>query len=284
MTVTIMPNFTRPNVFEITASLCKIMADSGVMYNIFCDSADADKYDFVKYISDDADLKNTDIIIAVGGDGTMMRAAKKAILYDIPILGVNAGNLAYLMGIESNEIHLIEQLFSGNYYFEEQLVIQIDAYNDKNEKVYSDICVNDAVFARGGIIKLARLDFYCDGRFINRYSADGLIVATPTGSTAYNLAAGGPIVDTRVESIILSPICPHSLSERTIIFSGNSVLKITNPDASMCDILLSCDGNDSIDFGRGYSAVIKKSDKKVKFIRIKDDTFLDILHKKMKNQ
>lgn len=284
MTVTLMPNLTRAQAYETTVALCNTLESYGVSYNFIQDDEVSARFTNAEFV-DEADMSAvTDIIIAVGGDGTMTRAAKLALPLDIPVLGVNAGNLAYLMGLEANELQLLEKLILGDYFSEEQLVLQIDVYDEENKLFFTDYCINDAVFARGELIKLARLDFYCDDRFINRYSADGLIIATPTGSTAYNLAAGGPIVDPRIESILLSPICPHSLSERTILFSGNSVLKIVNPDNNISSILFSCDGQDSMAFKKGYAAKIKKADKKVKFIRLKDDTFLDILHKKMRNQ
>lgn len=283
MVVTLMPNLTREHAHETSLAICEMLHDIGVRYNFLEDCASPEHFPNAAYISP-SDMVHTDMIIAVGGDGTMIRAAKKALPYEIPVLGVNAGNLAYLMGLEADELHMLEKLITDNYFIEEQLVIQVDIFDVSNKKVFSDLCINDAVFARGEVIKLARFDFYCDERFINRYSADGLIVATPTGSTAYNLAAGGPIVDPRVESIILSPICPHSLSERTIIFSSNSVLKIANPDDGVRSILFSCDGSESISFAPGFTAIIKKADKKAKFLRLKDDTFLDVLHKKMKVQ
>ena len=267
MKVALMPNPTREQAKETTDKLCIALDKFGI------------SYDFIYETDEISD--STDLVIAIGGDGTMIRAAKLALFNEIPVLGVNAGNLAFLMGLETDEMTLLNKLLTKDYYIEERLVVRIDVFNKKNESVMSDYCINDAVFARGAAIKLSSFELYCDSRFINSYTSDGLIIATPTGSTAYNLAAGGPIVDPRVEGIILSPICPHSLVERTVLFSANSVLKIKNP-GNTSKILLSCDGRDAVDFNEGYSAEIRKADKKAKFLRLKDDTFLDILHKKMK--
>ena len=155
-------------------------------------------------------------------------------------------------------------------------------YDNEDKHIFNDFSINEVVFARGAEIKLNRFDLYCDNRFINRYNSDGLIVATPTGSTAYNLAAGGPIVDPRIDCIILSPICPHSLVERTVIFSSESFFRVESAEEAM-NSFLSCDGRGSIVFAPGSKAVIRKAEKKARFIRIKDDTFMEILHKKMKN-
>ena len=234
------------------------------------------------FISENEIKKKTDVLIAVGGDGTMIRVAKLALPFNIPVLGVNAGKLAYLMGLEADELSLLRELVTKEYYIEERMVLRVDVYSDNNEIILSDFCINDAVFARGGEIRLSQFDVYSGNKFINRYFSDGLIVSTPTGSTAYNLAAGGPIVDPKVESIILSPICPHSLVERTVLFGRNTELTIENPREAGAVTLLSFDGKSSLKFEPGYKAVIKKADRKSKFIRLKDDTFMDILNKKMK--
>lgn len=278
MKVTLMPNLTREHAFDITLRLCEALEELKIEYDLFADSPD-----FIRFFPS---VKNkidasTDFLIAIGGDGTVIRAAKSVLPYNIPILGVNAGKLGYLTSLENDEMFLLKNLLDGNYFVEERLVLGIKVYNSKNELIKEDFCINDAVFARGAEIRLASFDSFCDGKFINRYSSDGLIVATATGSTAYNLSAGGPIVDPRVEGIILTPICPHSLEERTVLFSSNSVIKIENPSEN---VLLSCDGNTSMSFEKGYSAILHKIDKKIGFVRLKDETFMDILNKKMKTK
>lgn len=275
MKVTIMPNLTRENAYEITLRLCAALDKLEIKYDFYGKFSEYD----VDLLSNEKIDSETDIIIAIGGDGTMIRAAKSALPYNIPVLGINAGKLAYLMSLEDDEMILLGKLLTGEYYTEARPVLEISVFDECNNVIFTDFCINDAVFARGAEIRLASFDFYCDERFVNSYKADGLIIATPTGSTAYNLSAGGPIVDPRVEGIMLTPICPHSLVERSVLFSSSSVLKIVNPAEN---ILLSCDGCDSIKFEKKYTAVIKKADKKISFIRLKDETFLDILNKKMK--
>lgn len=280
MKVVISPNLTREYAYETMMNLCTMLDSIGIEYCFFKETVSEISLPAEKIVSQN-ELNDVDILIAIGGDGTMIRASQVALPLNIPILGINAGRLAYLVGLESDELHLLKNLLKGDYYTEERLVLQIDVFDNNENHVCSEFCINEVVFARGAEIRLTSLDLYCDNRFINRYNADGLIIATPTGSTAYNLAAGGPIVDPRIESIILSPICPHSLVERTAIFSSDSAFEVINPDNSS-HTLLSCDGRSSINFGYKYKAYIKKSDMKVKFIRLKDDTFMETLHKKMK--
>ncbi|MCD7775726.1 MAG: NAD(+)/NADH kinase [Clostridiales bacterium] len=286
MKVTIMPNFTREKAYETTLNLCASLKKLNIDFDFLADymgnTEEKELMQNFSFTDIDGFLGETDLIIAVGGDGTMTRAAKIALTYDIPVLGVNAGSLAFLMGLEGDETELVPKLLTGDYHTEERIVLQIDVFNDNHEKVFSDYCINDAIFARGGEIKLASFDVYCDDKFVNRYASDGIIIATPTGSTAYNLAAGGPVVDPGVESIIFSPICPHSLAARTILFSRNSCLKVVNAGNKNVETLLSCDGGESIVFGENWGAAVRKAQKKAKFIRLKEDTFTDILHKKMK--
>ncbi|MBQ8209729.1 MAG: NAD(+)/NADH kinase [Clostridia bacterium] len=278
MKVTLIPNLTKENAYASTLNLCSALDSFGIMYDFY---GDFSKYD-VSFKSSSVISSDTDVIIAIGGDGTMIRAAKAALPHNIPVLGINAGTLAFLVGLENDEVTLLKKLITGDYTIEERMVLDISIFNKNNELVYSDSCINDAVFARGAQIKIASFDLFCDGKFVSRYKSDGIILATPTGSTAYNLSAGGPIVDPKLESILLTPICPHSLEQRTIIFNANSVLKIENPDDNKNTVGMSCDGNDSITFCNGYFAEIKKSTNKIKLIRLKDDTFMDILNSKMK--
>ena len=279
MKVTLIPNLTKENAYNSTLCLCSALDALNIQYSFYGDFTNYDvNFKSSQTISDD-----TDIIIAIGGDGTVIRAAKAALPYNIPILGLNAGTLAFLSELETDEVQLLNKLLSGDYFIDERMVIDIIIRNELNDFVYSDTCINDVVFARGHQIKIASFDLYCDDKFVSNYKSDGIIVSTPTGSTAYNLSAGGPVVDPKIESIILTPICPHSLNQRTIIFNTDSVLKIVNPGDCKHPIFVSCDGNESIPFGCGYSAQIKKSSNKVKFIHLKDDTFTDVLYNKMKN-
>lgn len=282
MKVVIMPNLTRENAYEVTVRLCEELKSLDIPYSFLPETNSVEELPEGKIITPE-DLKdNADVLIAIGGDGTMMRAAMTVLHDEIPVLGINAGNLAYLMGLESDEMHLLKKLITGDYLIEERIVLQVDVFNDSNKLTFTDYSINEVVFARGAEIKLNRFDLFCDDRFINRYNSDGLIVATPTGSTAYNLAAGGPVVDPRIECIIFSPICPHSLVERSVIFSSDSCFRVESAEDTL-QSFVSCDGRGSVGFGPGSKAIIKKADKKARFIRIKDDTFMEILHQKMKN-
>ena len=281
MRIAIIPNLTRKHAYEVTKNVCDFLSENGVEY-FFEDNLEGQIGFDCRFMSSDELLGTCDIVIAVGGDGSIIHAAKKACKYNKPILGVNAGNLAFMAGLEKNEISLIKNLISGNYVTDNRMLLEVSVFDkDGNSIVREDFCVNDIAIAGGEPIKMVKLNVACDGNRINEYYADGIIISTPTGSTAYSLSAGGPVVDPRIESILLTPICTHSLFARSIVFDSNSEICVTVPESEKEVICISCDGDDSIVIPAGSKLIIKKSKVYADFIRIKNDSFIDILNSKL---
>lgn len=281
MKIAILPNLTRQNAREVTNEICNFLVKRNVeicFEKEYENTLDAE----YKYFDDNELFSNCDIVIAVGGDGSIIHAAKKACRYSIPVLGVNAGNLAFMAGIEQHEYELLNELICGNYSTDKRMLLDVSVLDgDDNEIIREGFCINDIVIARGDMIKLVKLNVFCDNKKINDYYADGIIISTPTGSTAYSLSAGGPVVDPRIESIILTPICTHSLFARSIIFDSNSEICVKIPIDEKNQICISCDGEDSVIIPSGSKLVIKKSDVYADFIRIKNDSFIDVLNSKL---
>lgn len=281
MKIAILPNLTRKNARQVTSQVTSFFKENKIEYffekNLYGEFGDNEKY-----LDDSALFGICDVIIAIGGDGTIIHAAKKAYKYSKPILGINAGNLAFMSGLEQHETALLSCLCNNEFTLDKRMLLEMKAYDpDNNEILNEDCCVNDIVIARGEMIKLIRLNVSCDGENINEYYADGIIVSTPTGTTAYSLSAGGPVVDPRIESIVLTPICTHSLFARSIIFDSNSEICVTIPKEEKEQICISCDGDDSLIIPSGSKIVIKKSSDFVNFIRIKNDSFIDVLNSKL---
>jgi len=285
MKAVIIPNLTRKNGYAITREVCSRLDSLGIdfAFDKSCEGG-IDFADEKKFGDIDEQLRTADLVISVGGDGSILNASKKAVEYDVPVLGVNAGNLAYLMGVENDELFLLDRLVSKDYTVEERMMLDVDVYALSGGHVFSSKCLNDAVFARGTRLQLTELSVYCDSKRVNDYKADGIIISTPTGSTAYNLSAGGPIAQPDVELIMMTPICPHSLTARTILFNVNSCLSVNVPEESSREVLLSCDGEEAFVIPGGSVTHIKKSGQKAKFIKIKDDSFTDILNAKLNDQ
>lgn len=211
MKIALLPNLTRSHALSVTDDVCKYLEKYNAEYYFETETAEKICHKIKAVGLPEAELLSLcDVAIAIGGDGSLIHAARKAVKYKKPILGVNAGNLAFMAGIEKNELELLKELIEGNYTIDKRMMLDVTVKNGSCEKTL-DCCLNDVVIARGEQIKLVKLNVECDGQQINDYYADGIIISTPTGSTAYSLSAGGPVVDPKIESILLTPICTHSL-------------------------------------------------------------------------
>ena len=221
--------------------------------------------------------EDADLYIVLGGDGSIMRASHRAALRGTPILSINLGRMGYMAELESDELHLIESYFAGNYHIEERMMLSV-ATPDGNEH----IALNDVVLSNGRVSKMVSFSLYSNGQFLSHYNADGIIIATPTGSTAYSMSAGGPVVDPAVECLIATPVCPHSLYSRPVIFSGETELVVKNETDRDIPMFITVDGGDNLEIGYGESVSVKRSDITTKLVRIKDECFYRTLGKKMK--
>lgn len=280
MKIALFPNLTRENAVQVTAGVCRVLTEMGAGFCFDAQTGRRLNAPDEQRMEEAELLRTCDVVITIGGDGSLIHAAKKAIVYRKPVLGINAGKLAFMAGVERDELELLRGLSDGNYAVDRRMLLDVVLERGGGRKKLGT-CLNDAVIARGGQIKLVRLHIFCDGREINNYYADGVIVSTPTGSTAYSLSAGGPVVDPKIESILLTPICAHTLSSRTIVFAQNSVLRIEIPQDSTDNVYLSCDGDASLELQAGDRIIVRKSESHADFIRLKNDTFIDVLDRKL---
>lgn len=280
MKIALLPNLTRACALEVTQAVCRCLSELRVSF-YFEDSVQNQLPPDFPCLPTEQLLSACDIVIAIGGDGSLIHAAKKAVAYKKPVLGVNAGNLAFMAGMEKNELHLLKDLIDGNFSIDPRMMLEVSC-KFAGEEVTKNLgcCLNDVVVARGEQIKLINLDVYADGKHINHYYSDGIILSTPTGSTAYSLSAGGPVVDPKIESILLTPICTHSLFARSLIFESNAEICVKIPENGE-DIYISCDGERSERILPGSVLTVKKSKNYADFIRIKNDSFIDVLNSKL---
>lgn len=276
----LIPNMTRENAYKVTVQLLEELKTLGCRVSM--DISMKSYFDDGSYIffgSESEELANTDVVVSVGGDGSFINAAKRAIVFNKPLLCVNAGKLAYLAGLESDELHLIKSILNGGYVTENRMILEATVIDKNGEILYHSNCINDAVVSRSGSIRIMNLNIFCNGDDLIKYNADGVIVSTPTGSTAYSLSAGGPIVEPSVESILLTPVCPHSIFSRSVVLGGESVLEIVHDNSG--EAILSCDGQDPTVIPAGATVKVKKIKDRAVFIKIKSDTFIDVLNKKL---
>lgn len=225
--------------------------------------------------------KEIDIVIALGGDGTILSTARAVMKHQIPILGINMGSLGFLTGVESLEFEAaIKKLSEGKYNIEERMMLKCSIMSNGNKNFYNSL--NDIVISKGTLSRIFKYNIFIDGNFYTSFKADGIIISTPTGSTAYSLSAGGPIVYPTLDVMLLTPICPHSMQMRSIILEGNS-----NVNVQICkkneSIFLTVDGQKSIDLRYCEDILIKRNDVKCKLIKIDGYDYFKVLRNKIFN-
>ena len=278
MKIALIPNLTRKNALSVSLDVCRQLDKLNAEYMIEAEHKEIFSETRAEFLEKDEMISACDVIIAVGGDGTIIRAAK----YGKPILGINAGRIAFMAGLEPAELDMLKDLIDGSYEIDLRMMLKVQVCDADGNVKHTSCCVNDAVVARGAQIKMEELIVEHDGRPLNCFTADGVIVSTPTGSTAYSLSAGGPVVDPQIESILLTPICTHSLFSRALIFKPDSVFKIYSKTGE--EVGLSCDGEDTINVGAGEYVTVEKAEVQGEFIRIKNETFLEILNFKLEQR
>ena len=280
MQIAVRVNLTRAHAFDVTCNVIHELHRLGATVLMEEEMQPVFGAFPVRFLPPEQAWESCELFIAVGGDGTFIHAAHVAARYDKEILGINAGNLGFLAGLEKTELPLLRHLIDGSYTIDKRMMLCVEHYKDNTlqEKFY---CLNDAVFARGLSLRMCDITVFCDGRKVNDYFADGLIFATPTGSTAYSLSAGGPVVDPTIETVLLTPICTHSLFARSMMFRPEKTLTVEIRNPELCLPLLSCDGEESVHISKGSTFIIRRASRCCKIIRIKAESFTDILSRKM---
>ena len=230
----------------------------------------------------DRELPGAFMVICFGGDGTILHMAKAATRQSVPILGVNMGTLGFMAELESSELSLLRNLAAGEYTLDERMMLDVTVHRSR-DIIFHDICLNDAVVTKGAVARVIHLNVECDNVRAMECNGDGVIVATPTGSTAYNLSAGGPVVEPEASSILITPICAHDMVSRSIVASDKRVITMAlNPNTRRSGYL-SVDGGKALRINAGDVVTIKRSPLMTRLVRLKDRSFYDVVNQKFKN-
>ncbi|MDF2628145.1 MAG: hypothetical protein K0R39_1976 [Symbiobacteriaceae bacterium] len=223
-----------------------------------------------------------ELIVVLGGDGTLIRAAQAMAPLQIPVLGVNTGHLGFLTELENSELmDEMDTILAGNYRIEERLMLSVTVERE-GKVVFSTMALNDAVISKGPRARLAQLGVSVGDTVVARYPADGVIVSTPTGSTAYSLSAGGPIVGPTVDVLLITPICPHTMAARTIVVSGGEQVVVTVWE-SPGEVGLSSDGSEPIGLIPGDRVLVSRAPFSARLVRRHTYSFYDVLRRKLAN-
>ena len=242
---------------------------------------------YTKYRYTNADLIPDDIecVIVLGGDGTLIQAARDINKKNLPMFGVNLGTLGFLTATEKDTIYpALASLIKGEYEIDSRMMLQGCVYRN-DELIYKNTALNDIVINRCGILRVIDFDLYVNDEYLNSYSADGVIIATSTGSTAYSLSAGGPIVQPNAELMMITPICPHTLNKRSIILGADDkiVIEMSDNKGLLEERVASFDGELFCNMITGDKIVITRAEHKASFIKTNKLSFLQIIREKMYN-
>lgn len=236
------------------------------------------------YIDKERLEKKYDCAVVLGGDGTIIRSARELARKGIPILGINIGTLGYLAAAEGRELKdALNAVLNGNFRVEERMMVTGSIYS-LDTLLCRDIALNDLVISRNGYSRIITVNVYVNDEFVDQYKGDGMIISTPTGSTGYNLSAGGPIVKHDSEVTIITPICPHSRSARSVVVPSQDKISVELVESKKTredEAIVSFDGRSGIQLGRGARVDIKRADTVAKLIVINDKTFFDVVNKKL---
>ena len=277
MLIGIIANITKEKVLDVVSSFLTKLKKNNVDYLLTQSLTEENGKLRIKldedFVIDDKEVyEKCDVIISIGGDGTMLATAYNAQFYDKPVLGVNLGKLGFLAEVNIDQIDkVIEDLIIGNYKIEERIIISGDFLDYKSEKIYA---INDIVIDKGGWPKMIELTVWIDGEYVTTLSADGLIIATPIGSTGYSISVGGPIVSPKTDVITIAPISPHSLTVRPLVLPANQEILI-KADSLHTAIQVNCDGQRSYSFPPPMEIKIKKSDRPLKLIHTSLTTYFE---------
>ncbi len=280
--VILTPNPYRDRNFNTVRQAQDILRQSGVETRI-CLPFELDRsYELPKdlrFSRLDREISNADMVICFGGDGTILHMAKTATRHGVPILGVNIGSMGFIAELEAGELQELARIASGDYTIDKRMMLDVTVHRDR-DIIFHDICLNDVVITKGAIARIVHLAVKCDGVQAMECGGDGMVVATPTGSTAYSLSAGGPIVEPEAQSILITPICSHDVASRCIVASSRRVITLQLTQNPRLNGYLSVDGGKALRMNMGDVATVRKSDLMTQLVRLKDRSFYDVVNHK----
>ena len=281
--VVMTPNPYRDHDFSCVQEAKRILEDAGVEVRV-CLAFEVDSSfslpDVLPLCNLQEEIKTAEALICFGGDGTILHSSKIAMRRNIPILGVNIGTVGFMAELEAGEMELLTRLATDSYSIDERLNLFVRLIHE-GRTVYRDLALNDAVVTKGAVARVIQTAVFLDGVEAMNFSGDGLIAATPTGSTAYSMSAGGPIVEPQADNIILTPICAHDLQTRSLIASHRRRVEIQIGRVNRRNAFLSVDGGKALRVYGGDRILLEAGNQKNKLLKLKDTTFFDIIHSKL---
>ena len=278
------PNPYRDKNFQTLREAMAVLNDAGVETRV-CLPFEVDRtYDLprdIRFSRIDRELPNASMLICFGGDGTLLHTAKTATRQGIPVLGVNIGTMGFMAELESTELSQLSRIATGDYTIDNRMMLDATVQRDR-DIIFHDLCLNDVAITKGAVARIVHFQVQCDGVQLMECGGDGVIIATPTGSTAYSLSAGGPIVEPDAHSILVTPICAHDVASRCIVVSDKRTVNVAMTRNARRNAYLSVDGGKALRMNLGDVATIRKSNLCTKLVRLKERSFFDVVNTKFR--
>lgn len=282
--IVLTPNPYRDKNFQTVRSALQILKNAGAQTRL-CLPFEVDRgYELPKdlrFSRLERELPNAELVICFGGDGTILHMAKSAAKRGVPVLGVNIGTMGFIAELESSELDKLANLVRGEYTLESRMMLDVTVQREQ-DILFHDICLNDVVVTKGTVARIVHLAVKCDGTTAMEMGGDGVILATPTGSTAYSLSAGGPIVEPETQNIVITPICPHDMGSRCIMASDKRTITVEMARNARRNAYLSVDGGKAIRLNMGDVVTVKKSQIVTKLVRLNQRSFYDVVNVKFR--
>lgn len=285
MTVVLSPNPYRDRGLKAAQSAKRILEQSGVevMLCLPFTLEEGSRVELPKgadFIPLKEGLTKADILVCFGGDGTILHAAKDAEAYKVPILGVNMGSVGFMAELEYGELSQLSKLPAGRYSIEERMMLDVRAIRS-GKTVFQDVALNDAVVTKGAVARVVDLSVYGDKVLISEFAGDGVIISTPTGSTAYAMSAGGPIVEPTAQSIIFTPICAHALQAKAFVLDSERLVSVRMGANSRKSAYLSVDGGRAFKLLPTDRVEITKSQRQTRLVKLTGRSFYELINQKL---
>lgn len=282
MKIVLSPNPYRDRSFKHVEQAVAVLQDVGIETKV-CLPFDVDRNfelpEDMEFCDLNREIKNADMLICFGGDGTILHASKIATRYHIPILGVNIGTMGFMAELEAGEIELLRGIADGKFSIEKRMMLHVTVSNDGKE-LFNEIALNDAAITKGAVARVLQMSVACDGIEAISCSGDGVIVCTPTGSTAYSMSAGGPIVEPSARNIIITPICAHAFQAKGIVTAPWRTITVRLSKLGRRNAFLSVDGGRAFRLNPEDVVTIRKAEQETRLVRLKDTSFYEILNNK----
>ena len=282
--IVLTPNPYRDKNFQTVRSALQILKNAGAQTRL-CLPFEVDRgYELPKdlrFSRLERELPNAELVICFGGDGSILHMAKSAAKRGVPVLGVNIGTMGFIAELESSELDKLANLVRGEYTLESRMMLDVTVQREQ-DILFHDICLNDVVVTKGTVARIVHLAVKCDGTTAMEMGGDGVILATPTGSTAYSLSAGGPIVEPEAQNIVITPICPHDMGSRCIMASDKRTITVEMARNARRNAYLSVDGGKAIRLNMGDVVTVKKSQIVTTLVRLNQRSFYDVVNVKFR--